>query len=426
MKISVIGAGYVGLVQAYCLSKSKDIDVTCIDVNIERINKLKRGICPIYEPGIDFRKTQDNLKFSSDYESVNDADVVFICVGTPEQEDGSANLSYVFQAAQTVGQHIKDDAIVVVKSTVPIGTCDKVKDIINKETNKAWHYASNPEFLKEGSAVNDFEYPDRIVIGADDAFTFNKLTDVYMNVVKTPSTLLPTDPKSSEMIKYASNSMLATRISFVNQLANLCDCVGANIKDVSKGMGLDKRIGKAFLNAGCGYGGSCFPKDVQALIKIGKDNKEDLTILKAVDEANDRQKEVLFEKYVRNFGVRAPARVAVLGLAFKPNTDDMREAPSIVLIEKLLKETAADIIAYDPIAIENAKSIFGTQIEYSEHISDCVRDADVAIIVTEWDEIKDFDWDVAQMRGDTIIDGRNCLDKAELEKKGLYVIQIGC
>ena len=220
--------------------------------------------------------------------------------------------------------------------------------------------------------------------------------------------------------------MLATRISFVNQLANLCEEVGANINDVAFGMGTDRRIGASFLKAGCGYGGSCFPKDVQALIKIGKDNRKDLTILKAVDEANDLQKEVLFEKYARNFGTKFCGRVAILGLAFKPNTDDMREAPSIVLINKLLKETHAEVIAYDPIAIENAKSIFGTQIGYAEHVSDCVRGADVAIIVTEWNEIKNFDWSIAHMRGDTIIDGRNCLNKEEIEELGMSLIQIGC
>lgn len=426
MKISVIGAGYVGLVQATCLSKSKDLDVTCIDVNENKIKALKSGHTPIYEPGLPYFPDVENLHFSTDFSSIADADVIFICVGTPEQEDGSANLTYVFSAAKTIAQSIKDDAVVVVKSTVPVGTCDKVKETINANTDKRWYYASNPEFLKEGSAIFDFENPDRIVIGAEDDAAFNALTDIYVKHLRIYSAVIKTDPRSSEMIKYASNSMLATRISFVNQLANLCEEVGANINDVAFGMGTDRRIGASFLKAGCGYGGSCFPKDVQALIKIGKDNRKDLTILKAVDEANDLQKEVLFEKYVRNFGTKFCGRVAILGLAFKPNTDDMREAPSIVLINKLLKETHAEVIAYDPIAIENAKSIFGTQIGYAEHVSDCVRGADVAIIVTEWNEIKNFDWSIAHMRGDTIIDGRNCLNKEEIEGLGMSLIQIGC
>jgi UDPglucose 6-dehydrogenase len=352
--------------------------------------------------------------------------VIFICVGTPEQEDGSANLTYVFSAAKTIAQSIKDGAVVVVKSTVPVGTCDKVKEVINANTDKRWYYASNPEFLKEGSAIFDFENPDRIVIGAEDDAAFNALTDIYVKHLGIYSAVIKTDPHSSEMIKYASNSMLATRISFINQLANLCEEVGANINDVAFGMGTDRRIGASFLKAGCGYGGSCFPKDVQALIKMGKDNRKDLTILKAVDEANDLQKEVLFEKYVHEFGTKFCGRIAILGLAFKPNTDDMREAPSIVLINKLLKETHAQVVAYDPIAIENAKSIFGTQIEYAEHVSDCVRGADVAIIVTEWNEIKNFDWSIAHMRGDTIIDGRNCLNKEEIEELGFSILQIGC
>ena len=426
MKISVIGAGYVGLVQAYCLSEAKELDVTCIDINEKRIEVLKCGECPIYEPGLDLSIPKENLKFSTNYDSVNDADVIFICVGTPEQEDGSANLKYVFGAAKTVAEHIKDDAIIVVKSTVPTGTCDKVKEIVNANTTKKWHYASNPEFLKEGTAVHDFEYPDRIVLGVEDDFAYEKLCEMYMTLSTAFSRFVRTDPRSSEMIKYASNSMLATRISFINQLANLCEVVGANINDVAYGMGLDKRIGMSFLKAGCGYGGSCFPKDVQALIKIGKDNRKDLTILKAVDEANDLQKEVLFEKYIHEYGTKFCGRVAILGLAFKPNTDDMREAPSIVLINRLLKETWADIIAYDPVAIENAKSIFGDKIEYTDNISDCVRGADVVIVVTEWDEVKNFDWSTAHLRGDTIIDGRNCLNKDEIKKLGYDVLQIGC
>lgn len=426
MNISVIGAGYAGLVQACGLSECKEIDVTCIDVNEAKIKSLQEGHCPIYEPNLPYFPDVKNLKFSTEYDSVNDADVVFICVGTPEQPDGSANLEYVFAAAETVAKHLKDDAVVVIKSTVPVGTCDKVKEIINTSTSKKWHYASNPEFLKEGHAIADFEYPDRIVIGADDDFAFRALSYVYTEAVGIVAPIVRTTPKSAEMIKYASNAMLATRISFINQLANLCEAVGADVRDVSVGMGLDTRIGKSFLRAGCGYGGSCFPKDVQALIKIGKDNRKDLTILKAVDEANDLQKEVLFEKYIRNFGTRFPARVAILGLAFKPNTDDMREAPSITLIDKLLNETAADIIAYDPIAVENAKKIFGDKIEYTDDLMECLLGADVAIVVTEWDEIVKFDWKTAHMRGDTIIDGRNCLNKDEIEKLGISVLQIGC
>lgn len=427
MNITIIGTGYVGLVTGTCLAETGH-NVYCIDIDVEKINKLNKGIIPIYEPGLSELVLKnvdcDRLHFSTTYDSISISDVVFIAVGTPADEDGSADLQYVLAVAKQIGETITKRTVIVTKSTVPVGTSSKVKNTILqalKERNEEveFYICSNPEFLKEGTAINDFVNPDRIVIGCDNEYTEIVMESVY----KTFDTdkLLFTDIASAEMIKYAANSMLATRISFMNNIASLCGKTGANVEMVAKGIGMDSRIGSKFLNAGCGYGGSCFPKDVKALINTGDKLGVSMEVLKAVENVNEHQKHILYNKlFTAASQVDWPIQnITILGTAFKPNTDDMREATSIVLVNDILNDDFKigpfnQIKIWDPVALDNAKHIIGTtneKIKYCAELDEALLDADVVIICTEWDQIKHMSIEVLKklVRHNIIIDGRNCL-----------------
>ncbi|MGE6538996.1 UDP-glucose dehydrogenase family protein [Bacillus luti] len=412
MNIAIFGTGYVGLVTGVCLS---DIGhrVTCIDIDEHKVTRMKAGISPIYEPGLDDLMSknikENRLLFTTDCrQGIEEADVIYIAVGTPQQADGSANLQYIEQVALDIANNLKKDSIVVIKSTVPVGTNDHVKNLIqqNLKADVKISMVSNPEFLREGSAIHDSFYGDRIVIGADDA----KTADV-MEEVNTPFNVpvFKTTIRSSEMIKYAANAFLATKISFINEIANICEKLGADVEHVANGMGLDKRIGTQFLKAGIGYGGSCFPKDTHALIQIAGNVEHDFDLLKSVITVNNNQQASLVEKIKNVLGDMEGKHVAMLGLAFKPNTDDMREAASIVIANDLVK-MGAKVVAYDPIATENAKKILPNEVQYASSVEGAVKDADVTLIVTEWDDIKEFPIEqyIKLMKQPIIFDGRNC------------------
>lgn len=431
MVISIVGSGYVGLVTGTCLAESGHT-VYCIDIDTKKITNLNKGIIPIYEPGlaklIEKNTADTKLFFTTDYSVISQSDVVFIAVGTPSDEDGSADLQYVLAVANECGKHIDKRTIICTKSTVPVGTADKVKNTINKilaerNVDILFDVVSNPEFLKEGTAIDDFMNPDRIIIGCETEYSRNIMKTVYE---KYADKIIFTSIKSAEMIKYASNSMLATRISFMNELSNLCDKVGANIEDVAKGMGTDTRIGSKFLNAGCGYGGSCFPKDVKALIQTGKENDIDLSILRHVDMANKWQKHILLDKFQDTFKsyYNDDLKVAIWGLSFKPNTDDMREATSLVMLQ-WLKDNVSHINVYDPIVKE--LSIKSDNISICNDKYEALDGVDCLFIVTEWDEFKNPNFNMIKeyMNGDTIIDGRNIYSLREMENKGFNYISIG-
>lgn len=434
MKIAIVGTGYVGLVTGTCFSEM-GVDVTCVDVQTEKIENLKKGIIPIYEPGLEdmvHRNYQaGRLKFSTDLtECLDEVEVVFSAVGTPPDEDGSADLKYVLEVARTIGRNIHKYVLVVTKSTVPVGTAQKVKAAIREELDKRgveveFDVASNPEFLKEGNAVDDFMKPDRVVVGVESDRAKSLMERLYKPFMMNNYRLIFTDIPSAEMIKYAANSMLATRISFMNDIANLCELVGADVNMVRKGIGADSRIGSKFLYPGCGYGGSCFPKDVKALIKTAEKNGYSMRVLKAVEEVNERQKAILFEKLMKHFdGDLKGKRIALWGLAFKPETDDMREAPALVLIDKLLG-AGATVKAYDPIAMNECKRRIGDKVLYATDMYDAVLDADALLLVTEWKEFRVPSWGVLKktMRQAIIIDGRNIYDKEELD--GLEIVYRG-
>lgn len=434
MKIAIVGTGYVGLVTGTCFSEM-GVDVTCVDVQTEKIENLKKGIIPIYEPGLEdmvHRNYQaGRLKFSMDLaECLDEVEVVFSAVGTPPDEDGSADLKYVLEVARTIGRNIHKYVLVVTKSTVPVGTAQKVKAAIREELDKRgvqveFDVASNPEFLKEGNAVDDFMKPDRVVVGVESDRAKSLMERLYKPFMMNNYRLIFTDIPSAEMIKYAANSMLATRISFMNDIANLCELVGADVNMVRKGVGADSRIGSKFLYPGCGYGGSCFPKDVKALIKTAEKNGYSMRVLKAVEEVNERQKAILFEKLMKHFdGDLKGKRIALWGLAFKPETDDMREAPALVLIDKLV-EAGATVKAYDPIAMNECKRRIGDKVLYATDMYDAVLDADALLLVTEWKEFRVPSWGVLKktMRQAIIIDGRNIYDKEELD--GLEIVYRG-
>ncbi|QIW21076.1 UDP-glucose dehydrogenase family protein [Bacillus thuringiensis] len=412
MNIAIFGTGYVGLVTGVCLS---DIGhrVTCIDIDENKVAKMRAGISPIYEPGLDELMSknikENRLSFTTDCrQGIEDADVIYIAVGTPQQADGSANLKYIEQVALDIAHTLTKDTIVVIKSTVPVGTNDHVKNLIqqNLKADVKVNMVSNPEFLREGSAIQDSFYGDRIVIGAEDAKTADIMEEVnkLFNVPVFKTTI-----RSSEMIKYAANAFLATKISFINEIANICEKLDADVEHVANGMGLDKRIGTQFLKSGIGYGGSCFPKDTHALIQIAGNVEHDFDLLKSVITVNNNQQASLVEKVKNILGDIKGKHVAMLGLAFKPNTDDMREAASIVIANDLV-ELGAKVIAYDPIATENAKKILPNEIEYVSSIEDAVINADVTLIVTEWDDIKSFPIEkyIELMKQPIIFDGRNC------------------
>ncbi len=432
----MVGTGYVGLVSGTCFAEA-GINVTCFDIDEKKIELLNLGHIPIYETGLEklIKKNtvSGRLKFSVDLaNNLQDVQVVFSAVGTPPDEDGSADLSYVLQVAKEVGQNMTDYLVFVTKSTVPIGTAEKVKKVINQELksrgkNIMFDVASNPEFLKEGSAVQDFMKPDRIVIGVESERAKKIMKRLYKPFVLNGHPILFMDVPSAEMTKYAANSMLATKISFMNDIANLCEIVGADITNVRKGIGSDSRIGNKFLYAGTGYGGSCFPKDVKALIKTAEEQKYSLEILKAVENVNERQKSVLYNKlYTYYKGDLKNKNIAVWGLAFKPNTDDVREAPSLVLIRKLIN-AGANVTAYDPAAIGEAKRILGDAITYVENKSEVLNDADALILVTEWNEFRVPDYKKMEklMRNKVVFDGRNIYDSAEMKENGFEYLGIG-
>lgn len=436
MKIAIVGTGYVGLVTGTCFAEM-GTEVFCVDVNTEKIENLKQGIIPIYEPGLEemvHRNQQaGRLQFTTDLtECLDDVEVLFSAVGTPPDEDGSADLKYVLEVARTVGRHIKKHILVVTKSTVPVGTAKKVRQAIQEELDKRgvqveFDVASNPEFLKEGAAIKDFMSPDRVVVGVESERAEELMTRLYRPFLLNNFRVIFMDVPSAEMTKYAANAMLATRISFMNDIANLCEIIGADVNMVRKGIGSDNRIGNRFLYAGIGYGGSCFPKDVKALINTAKQNKYPMRILQAVEEVNDEQKSLLFRKLEKHFnGDLKGKRVAIWGLAFKPETDDMREAPSLVLIEKLLA-AGCEVYAYDPVAVEEAKRRIGAAIHYAKDIYDAVVDADALMLVTEWKEFRMPSWSAVKklMATPLVLDGRNIYDIKEMEENGFVYHCIG-
>lgn len=436
MKISIVGTGYVGLVSGTCFAET-GVNVVCVDKDEDKINLLKSGKIPIFEPGLNdmFKRNieQNRLSFTTSLtDSLNDTEIIFIAVGTPPDEDGSADLKYVLAVAREIGRTMKEYLVVVTKSTVPVGTSTKVKAVIENELKKrnvsiAFDVASNPEFLKEGSAVDDFLKPDRIVIGIETEKAEKTLRRLYKPFLMNGHPILFMNIPSSEMTKYAANSMLATKISFINDIANLCELLGCDIDMVRKGIGSDARIGNKFIYPGTGYGGSCFPKDVQALIRTADEHSYSLDILKAVESVNYRQKEVLVKKVKTHFGDNLKGlRFAIWGLAFKPQTDDMREAPSLVIIEKLLK-AGAEIIAYDPVAQEEARRILGDRITYAKNVYDTCIDADALIIVTEWSEFRSPNFRIIKklMKSNTIFDGRNIYDPEEMKELKFNYYSIG-
>lgn len=436
MKIAIVGTGYVGLVTGTCFAEM-GTEVFCVDVNTEKIENLKQGIIPIYEPGLEdmvHRNQQaGRLHFTTDLtECLDEVEVLFSAVGTPPDEDGSADLKYVLEVARTVGRHIKKHILVVTKSTVPVGTAKKVRQAIQDELDKRgaqieFDVASNPEFLKEGAAISDFMSPDRVVVGVESDRAEELMTRLYRPFLLNNFRVIFMDVPSAEMTKYAANAMLATRISFMNDVANLCEIVGADINMVRKGIGSDNRIGNRFLYAGIGYGGSCFPKDVKALINTAKLNNYPMRILQAVEEVNDEQKSLLFRKLEKHFnGDLKGKRIAIWGLAFKPETDDMREAPSLVLIEKLLA-AGCEVYAYDPVAVEESKRRIGESVHYAKDIYDAVVDADALMLVTEWKEFRMPSWSAIKklMATPLVLDGRNIYDIKEMEENGFVYHCIG-
>lgn len=429
MKIAVVGTGYVGLVTGTCLSEIGH-NVTCIDIDQNKVNKMRDGISPIYEPGLDelMKKNikENRLFFTTNHkEGFSLADVIYIAVGTPEKEDGSANLSFVEQVAKDIATCITKDVIVVTKSTVPVGTNNWIKSVIinNLVNNVKVEVVSNPEFLREGSAIYDSFNGDRIVIGAE-----NEETAMVIEEINKPFGIpvFKTDIRSAEMIKYAANAFLATKISFINEISNICEKVGANVEDVANGMGQDNRIGSQFLNAGIGYGGSCFPKDTKALVQIAGNVDYEFELLKGVIHVNQKQQEILLSKLDDRFESLKDKKVAVLGLSFKPNTDDMREAASIVITKKLIEE-GANVVAYDPVAMENAKRILDPKVKYATNLIQAIEDADVALILTEWNEFKSLDIEtyVKYMKLPVIFDGRNCYDPKQVENYHIEYYSMG-
>lgn len=436
MNIAIVGTGYVGLVSGTCFAEM-GVHVICVDVNEEKINALISGQIPIYEPGLDemvLRNYRERrLNFTTDLTSVlDDVDIVFSAVGTPPDEDGSADLQYVLAVARQFGQNIKKYTVLVTKSTVPVGTAKKVKAVIEEELQQRgveipFDVASNPEFLKEGAAIKDFMSPDRVVVGVESEKAKEMMTRLYRPFLLNNFRVIFTDIPSAEMIKYAANSMLATRISFMNDIANLCELVGADVNMVRKGIGSDSRIGSKFLYPGCGYGGSCFPKDVKALIKTAEQNRYEMKVLKAVEEVNEKQKSVLFNK-LRGFyqGDLQGRTIALWGLAFKPETDDMREATSLVTINLLL-EAGCKVRVYDPVAMDECRRRMGNVVTYANDMYDAVLDADALLLLTEWKQFRLPSWRVIvrSMRKPLVIDGRNIYDAEEMKEVGVEYFCIG-
>lgn len=437
MNIAIVGTGYVGLVSGACFADT-GANVTCVDVDINKIERLKKGEIPIYEPGLDELVLKNvkagRLKFTSSLpEVLNEQEIVFSAVGTPPDEDGSADLKYVLQVAKTIGQNLNKYLVVVTKSTVPVGTARKVRATIQEELDKrgvdvAFDVASNPEFLKEGNAIKDFMSPDRVVVGIESERAKTILTRLYKPFLINNFRVIFMDIPSAEMTKYASNSMLATRISFMNDIANLCECVGADVNMVRQGIGSDTRIGRKFLYAGCGYGGSCFPKDVKALIKTADDCGYSMEVLKAVEHVNEKQKSILFHKLQAAYNGESlkGKTIALWGLSFKPETDDMRESTALVII-KLLKEAGCTIRAFDPVAMDKCRRRVGDDVIYCRDKYEAVFHADALLLLTEWKEFRLPSWDVvgSAMNKKLIIDGRNIFDPEELAEAGFEYHCIG-
>jgi UDPglucose 6-dehydrogenase len=427
----MIGTGYVGLVSGTCFAESGN-DVVCLDVDQSKVEMLNAGGVPIYEPGLEelIRRNAaaGRLTFSTDYEqSIRGAKCIFICVGTPQDEEGAADLRYVKAASEAMAPWLDPGAVVICKSTVPVGTNRQVAKWIQAVTDTPFYSASNPEFLKEGAAIDDFTKPDRVVVGVDDEEAADVLQELYRPFLRTEKPFISMGIESAEMVKYAANCMLATKISFINEVANICDKVGADINDVRKGMGHDARIGFAFLFPGVGYGGSCFPKDVRALASVAEENGVQPRILRTVDQTNDAQKNVLFEKMQAWFdGDLSGRTIAVWGLSFKPRTDDIREAPALVLIDRLLK-AGATVRVHDPVAQENVKQQIGDVVEYCQHHYDACDGADALAIVTEWNEFRnpDFDYLKIKMKSPVIFDGRNLYDRDKMAARGFIYSGIG-
>ena len=436
MKIAIVGTGYVGLVTGTCFAEI-GVNVTCVDTNSEKIESLQKGVIPIYENGLEEMVLRNvkakRLKFTTSLEScLNDVEVIFSAVGTPPDEDGSADLSYVLEVARTIGRHMNQYKLVVTKSTVPVGTARRVRAAIQEELDKRgvtieFDVASNPEFLKEGNAISDFMSPDRVVVGVESARAEKLMSKLYKPFLLNNFRVIFMDIPSAEMTKYAANSMLATRISFMNDIANLCELVGADVNMVRSGIGSDTRIGRKFLYPGIGYGGSCFPKDVKALIKTAEQNGYTMRVLRAVEEVNEAQKSVLFDKLMKQFNGELKGKtIALWGLAFKPETDDMHEAPGLVLIDKLLK-AGCQVRAYDPAAMDECKRRIGDVIYYARDMYDAVLDADVLMLITEWKEFRLPSWAVVKktMNQQIVLDGRNIYDKKEMEELGFIYSCIG-
>lgn len=440
MNIAIVGTGYVGLVTGTCFA-DMGINVTCVDTDAAKVEKLRSGIIPIYEPGLEPLVKKNHaagrLRFSVSLKEVlPDAEIVFIAVGTPPDEDGSADLHYVLDVAREIGANMSEYKLVVTKSTVPVGTAEKVRAAIAAELRRRgadveFDVASNPEFLKEGAAIKDVMSPDRVVVGVDSPRARKLMQKLYRPFLVSSDRMLFTDIPSAEMIKYAANAMLATRISFMNDIANLCDLVGANVNMVRKGIGSDARIGTKFLYPGCGYGGSCFPKDVKALIKTASSAGYDMKVLRAVEEVNDRQKTLLFEKLQRHFGGDLAGRTAALwGLAFKPETDDMREAPSLVLIE-MMRRAGMQVRVYDPVAMDECRRRLGDKVQYCSDIYDAARGADAVLLVTEWKEFRVPGWArikalmASSHAAPAVFDGRNIYDREDVETNGIAYYSLG-
>ncbi|MEG1581396.1 MAG: UDP-glucose/GDP-mannose dehydrogenase family protein [Bacteroidaceae bacterium] len=436
MKIAIVGTGYVGLVSGTCFAEM-GVDVTCVDVNKEKIENLQKGILPIYEPGLDEmvlrNTTEKRLHFTTDLTScLNDVDIVFSAVGTPPDEDGSADLKYVLEVARQVGANLNHYVVVVTKSTVPVGTAKKVKETIQRELEKRglnieFDVASNPEFLKEGAAIKDFMSPDRVVVGVDSDRARDMMIKLYHPFMLNNYRIILTDVPSAEMIKYAANSMLATRISFMNDIANLCEIIGADVNMVRKGIGSDSRIGSKFLYAGCGYGGSCFPKDVKALIKTAEKNGYPMRVLQATEDVNEAQKYVVFNK-LKDFykGSLQGKTICIWGLSFKAETDDMREATSLVTIDLLLK-AGCNVRVFDPIAMEECQRRIGTSVYYATDIYDAAKGTDAILLLTEWKLFRLPNWKniLSSMKKAVIIDGRNIYNPKDLKEIGIVYRSIG-
>ena len=436
MHIAVVGTGYVGLVSGACFAEM-GVQVTCIDTDEAKIEGLKQGVMPIYEPGLEeiVRRNVEagRLSFSTSLaDCLERVEVVFSAVGTPPEEDGSADLSHVVEVARTFGRQINHYTMLVTKSTVPVGTAARVKEVIEEELARRgvqipFEVASNPEFLKEGNAVKDFMSPDRVVVGVESERARQLMTQLYRPFLINNFRVIFMDIRSAEMTKYAANAMLATRISFMNEIANLCERVGADVNLVRKGIGADPRIGSKFLYPGCGYGGSCFPKDVKALLRTAAEADVPMPLLQAVEQVNERQKEVLFEKLSRHYAGNLAARtIAVWGLSYKPETDDMREAPALVLIEKLL-EAGCRVQVYDPIAMERCRAVLGDRVTYAKDMYDAALDADAVMLVTEWKVFRLPSWETLRrvMRTPLLIDGRNIYDRDEALAAGITYDRIG-